>query len=386
MSVNLVPLTTQAAAMVDEAANPLDLLRRLLAPGGSVPALLRAVGADPAALLDRVPAGTEPESCRHVRHGASREAALLGHRRADLVHLLMALLYTDSPATARLLAAAGVTLFDLRTHLQSAANREAARLRREPRPSLRAAIRISPVALVAPAIMAGAGALLWVGVPDQLVGVVTLLFVLAGWIASLCLHEFGHAAVAYLGGDESVARSGYLTLNPLKYAHPVLSIVLPAVFVLIGGIGLPGGAVFVNRSALRSRGWDTLVSAAGPAATLLFALALAVPFLLGMVDIGHLAFWSALAFLAVIEIGAVLLNLLPIPPLDGFGMLAPLLSPEARALAARFGVYGIFVVFLLLWQGPVADAFWGLVWAIAGHLHIPALLAEIGLAQMPFGR
>ena len=61
-----------------------------------------------------------------------------------------------------------------------------------------------------------------------------LLFVVAGWLVSLSLHEYAHALVAYRAGDRGVAERGYLTLNPLKYTHPVLSIVLPVVFLLLG--------------------------------------------------------------------------------------------------------------------------------------------------------
>ena len=52
----------------------------------------------------------------------------------------------------------------------------------------------------------------------------TFLIVLAGWIFSLCLHEFAHAAVAHRGGDHTVREKGYLSFNPLRYADPMLSI------------------------------------------------------------------------------------------------------------------------------------------------------------------
>jgi len=65
-----------------------------------------------------------------------------------------------------------------------------------------------------------------------------------GWIFSLCLHEFSHALVAYYGGDTTVKDKGYLTFNPLKYTHPFLSLILPLIILLMGGIGLPGGAVY----------------------------------------------------------------------------------------------------------------------------------------------
>ena len=67
--------------------------------------------------------------------------------------------------------------------------------------------------------------------------VITFLVVIVGWIFSLCLHEFSHALVAYYGGDTSVRDKGYLTFNPLKYTHPVYSILLPMIFLLLGGIG-----------------------------------------------------------------------------------------------------------------------------------------------------
>src|SRR5678815_2748961 len=67
--------------------------------------------------------------------------------------------------------------------------------------------------------------------------------VTVAWIFSVCLHEFGHAVVAYKGGDYTVRDKGYLTFNPLKYTDPLFSIILPVLFVALGGIGLPGGAV-----------------------------------------------------------------------------------------------------------------------------------------------
>ena len=54
---------------------------------------------------------------------------------------------------------------------------------------------------------------------------------LIGWVFSLTLHEFSHALVAYLGGDYTVREKGYLSFNPLKYMHPMLSIGLPLLFV-----------------------------------------------------------------------------------------------------------------------------------------------------------
>src|SRR5689334_21045736 len=88
--------------------------------------------------------------------------------------------------------------------------------------------------------------------------------ILVGWIISVVLHEFAHGLVAYLGGDYTIRERGGLTLNPLQYVNPTMSILLPALFLLMGGIPLPGGATYVRRDLLRSKEWQSAVSLAGP--------------------------------------------------------------------------------------------------------------------------
>jgi len=126
------------------------------------------------------------------------------------------------------------------------------------------------------------------------------LFVTSGWIVSLSLHEFGHAYTAYISGDKSVAEKGYLNLNPLKYTNVFMSIILPIVFLMMGGIGFPGGAVYINYNAIKSTAARSMVSAAGPMFTALFALVLLLPFFIGLdktASIEQNAFWSGMALL-----------------------------------------------------------------------------------------
>ncbi|NGN70501.1 site-2 protease family protein, partial [Streptomyces sp. A7024] len=112
------------------------------------------------------------------------------------------------------------------------AGASAAALRRRDR-------RISPVFLGILAAAVAAGWALYEGKGPA--GLMVFLFVVAGWVVSLCLHEYAHARSALHSGDISIGAKGYLTLNPFKYTHAVLSILLPLLFVIAGGIGLPGG-------------------------------------------------------------------------------------------------------------------------------------------------
>jgi Zn-dependent protease len=175
------------------------------------------------------------------------------------------------------------------------------------------------------------------------------VFAFVGWIISLCLHEWGHAATAWAGGDRSVAEMGYLTLNPLRYANPVMSIVVPLAFLAMGGIGFPGGAVYINTHALRGPLWRAAVSAAGPAMNLLFLVAISLVIHLSGVGGTLLA---ALAFLAFLQATAFILNLLPLPGLDGFGIVQSLFPESERAAMAQIASWLSLVVLVLIISAP----------------------------------
>ncbi|HML23033.1 MAG TPA: Clp protease N-terminal domain-containing protein [Aggregatilinea sp.] len=220
--------------------------------------------------------------------------------------------------------------------------------------------------------------------------VATFALVMVGWIFSVTLHEFGHAIVAYWGGDYTVKDKGYLTFNPLKYTHPMLSIGLPLLFLAMGGIGLPGGAVYIEQHRLRSKWWRMAVSAAGPFMNLVLAFVLAAPFTFHLVDfrevyINHSTFWSAVAFLAMLQVTAVLFNLLPIPPLDGYGIIEPLLDPRTAYTMRQFAGFGILLVFLALWFiDPVNRAFWNTVYDVTHTLNVPWDLISHGFDNFLF--
>ena len=211
----------------------------------------------------------------------------------------------------------------------------------------------------------------------------TFLVVLIGWVFSLCLHEFSHALVAYMGGDYTVRDKGYLTFNPLKYTHPVYSLLLPLLFLVMGGIGLPGGAVYIETWRLRSRNWRTAVSLAGPSSNLLLAIILGL--VLRFAPVNFTGIWPGLAFLALLQVTAVVLNLIPVPPFDGYNAIEPHLNEAVRMQFEQTRGMFIWIVFLLLWFVPiVADMFWGLIFVISRTLGIPLELAAMGLDLFRF--
>ena len=252
--------------------------------------------------------------------------------------------------------------------------------------SIGGAIRPSPLFLAIVTGFVVSGWLLWT-VSE---GWAVFAFVLSGWVVSLCLHEFAHAVTAYVGGDRSVADKGYLTLDPRHYAEPGLSLVLPVLFVLLGGIGLPGGAVWINRSALRGPRIESLVSLAGPATNVVFAVACLAPIGLGWVDgpfgidaagrvtAGEAAFASGLAFLGFLQVTAAVLNLLPVPGLDGYGVLEPHLSSEFKLKLRPVRQWGIFAVIgLLLLPGP-NRIFFDFVFGIIDLLGVDRIIVQVG--------
>ncbi|MGH3755028.1 MAG: site-2 protease family protein [Pseudonocardiaceae bacterium] len=211
-----------------------------------------------------------------------------------------------------------------------------------------------------------------------------VLLVLGGWAVSLCLHEFGHALTAYRGGDRSVRAKGYLTLDIRRYTDPVMSLLLPLVLLAFGGIPLPGGAVWINRSALRSRAVASAVSLAGPLTNLALAAVLTV-----VVSIGGLAggLAAGLSYLALVQVLAFVLNILPVPGLDGFGVLEPYLPTQARRFADTISLYAIVGLFLLIITVPaVGDALFGAGFAVFATLGGDPLAAAAGLREFLFWR
>ncbi|WP_026453544.1 site-2 protease family protein [Saccharomonospora iraqiensis] len=210
------------------------------------------------------------------------------------------------------------------------------------------------------------------------------LLVIGGWALSLTLHEFGHAIVAYRGGDHEVAAKGYLALDIRRYTDPVLSLVLPLIILAIGGIPLPGGAVWINQWALRSRAVSSRVSLAGPLTNLALGIVLTLTVISVDMPVGLLA---GLSYLASLQILAFVINILPVPGLDGYGALEPYLPPRAREFGHQARPWAPLMLLALILAVPTAgQALWGLSDLVFGAVGGDPNAAGIGQYLFMFWR
>jgi Zn-dependent protease len=246
----------------------------------------------------------------------------------------------------------------------------------------RGAFRPSPIFLGLVGLFVTSGILAWRGAGNLRIDV--FLFVISGYLVSLCLHEYAHAVLAFRAGDVGVAARGYLTLNPLKYTHPLLSIVFPILALMAGGFGLPGGAVWVDHAHIRSKVEESLISAAGPATNVIFTGLLGIPFLLGVDTSQHAEFWAGLAFLTFLELTASLLNLVPVPGVDGGNMIRPWLQPKTQRLFNQIAPYGMIILIVLLFNRVGNQLFFGVVFDLGDLIGVPRDLYAEGFSLVRF--
>jgi Zn-dependent protease len=186
--------------------------------------------------------------------------------------------------------------------------------------------------------------------------VLTFAFVMVGWLLSMMAHEFSHALVGWMGGDHTVRSKGYLDFDPRRYGNLQTTLIVPLLALAMGGIGFPGGAVYLRNDLMRGRVWRAAASLAGPAATgvILLMLALILGVWWGTGASGDL--FAALTMLAFLQATALILNLLPIPGLDGFGAIRPFLPPSLAPSIRRAEGLSTLALLALVFFVPGAGA------------------------------
>jgi Zn-dependent protease len=187
-------------------------------------------------------------------------------------------------------------------------------------------------------------------------------------IFAITVHEAAHGYAARFFGDMTADRAGRISLNPLKHIDPLGTILLPALTLMIGGI-LFGWAkpVPVDFSRLRHPKRDMMwVAAAGPASNLVMALFWAFVIQFSVNAPGDFSTPMALMGQAGVMINVVLmvLNLLPLPPLDG-GRIAVSLLPNHLAFKfAQIERYGFVILIILLMTGILSAIMQPLIRAV----------------------
>ena len=187
-----------------------------------------------------------------------------------------------------------------------------------------------------------------------------------GFFVALTVHEMAHAAAADYLGDPTAKWAGRVSLNPLRHLDP-----LGTVMLLFAGFGW-GKPVPVNSGNFANRrAGEILTSLAGPLANFVVALALAIPH--NLLEPGSTGFLFV-EYVMFVNIVIMVFNLLPIPPLDGGGVVVNFLPPR---WAEKYQRNGPIVLFGLIAFGFVFD--FNVLWEILGRL-VSIVFAAINLS------
>jgi Zn-dependent protease len=192
-------------------------------------------------------------------------------------------------------------------------------------------------------------------------------------IFAITIHEAAHGYAARKFGDNTAYMLGRVTLNPAKHIDPVGTILIPLVLILTGSPFLVGYAkpVPVNFGRLRNPRIDSIwVALAGPGSNFIQALIWAI-FWIVVQGLGiHEPFLTSMAQAGVMwNIGLLVFNLFPLPPLDGGRILAGLLPARESIALGRLEPWGFFIVLGLvftgiigsLWMEPLSSLFLGII-------------------------
>lgn len=178
-------------------------------------------------------------------------------------------------------------------------------------------------------------------------------------IFAITLHEVAHGFVAMLCGDYTARLSGRLSINPLKHIDPIGTVVLPLLMLVVSNFvfGWAKPVPVDPRNFKNPRRDMALVALAGPVSNLLMALLWAGVAKLGLQLMMQQSAWVGrpLAYMGeagiMINLVLAVLNLIPLPPLDGGNILKGLLPPRLAYKVAMIEPYSFFILILLLVSG-----------------------------------
>lgn len=213
-------------------------------------------------------------------------------------------------------------------------------------------IEVSNIFLLLLTIVAALGFTITFSQEGIVLKIIVTAFVIGIWIIGLCFHEFSHALTSYIYGDNSIIAKGYLTLNPFLFSDARSSIIFPIIILLIGGLPLPGGAVYLRHDLLKTRTHIALTYLAGPSANIIFGIVLCLLALAIPEGANYLNLKGAIVLSAFLQFYSAIFNLLPVPSFDGFGAISVFLPPEMQIQAQKFGAIVFALIIIAIFAFP----------------------------------
>lgn len=186
------------------------------------------------------------------------------------------------------------------------------------------------------------------------------LVIIPAILVAISVHEFGHAAVAYMLGDSTAKDSGRMTLDPLKHIDPIGFLML-----IIARIGWARPVPVNPRNFKHERLGNILVSLAGAFFNILTAILFI--YIINYQNINIFALNQMLEAMVMYNIGFGAFNLLPIPPLDGWGVVSSLLPRSASEFAYKFESMGSIILIVLIFTNTFSillNPIYGVIYTI----------------------